>query len=83
MKKCDLSSKYCIVGIGEAGLGTAEAGQTALSLQGRAAQRALLDCGLAPRDVDAVIEGSDRFDSDERVDWIVARIKEIEDKHRG
>jgi len=32
---------------------------------------------------DAVIEGSDRFDSDERVDWIVARIKEIEDKHRG
>ena len=32
---------------------------------------------------DVVIEGSDRFDGDERVDWIVARIKEIEAKYRG
>ena len=32
---------------------------------------------------EVVIEGSDRFDDDERVDWIVARIKEIEAKYRG
>ena len=32
---------------------------------------------------DAVVEGSDRYDGEERVGWIVERVKEIEARHRG
>jgi acetyl-CoA C-acetyltransferase len=52
--KAKLSGKYAIVGIGEAGLGRAEAGDTALTLQARAARDALRECALLPRDIDAV-----------------------------
>ncbi|MCW8278521.1 thiolase [Pseudomonas sp. PCH199] len=49
-----LADHYAIVGIGEAGLGKAEPGDTALSLQCRSARDALLDAGLALADVDGV-----------------------------
>ena len=32
---------------------------------------------------DAVVEGSDRYDGEQRVGWIVERVKEIEARHRG
>ncbi|MDM0015803.1 thiolase [Variovorax sp. J22P168] len=49
-----LRGRYAIAGIGEAGMGKAQPGDTALSLQCEAARRAILDAGLRPRDVDAV-----------------------------
>ena len=54
MKKHALAHRYAIVGIDEAGLGKAGAGDTALSLQCRAARGAMLDAGLAPHDIDGV-----------------------------
>ncbi len=59
MNRNSLSGRYSIVGIGEAGLGRAEEGDTALSLQARSARLAMLDAGLEPRDIDAVIAQSD------------------------
>lgn len=50
----DLSGRYAIVGIGEAGMGRAEPGDTALSLQCEAARQAILDAGLKAADIDAV-----------------------------
>ena len=32
---------------------------------------------------DVVVEGSNRYDGEERVGWIVERVKEIETRHRG
>jgi len=49
-----LSGRYAIAGIGEAGMGKAQPGNTALSLQCDAARQAILDAGLKPGDVDAV-----------------------------
>lgn len=49
-----LAGRYAIVGVGEAGLGKAEPGDTALSLQCRSAREALLDAGLTLADVDGV-----------------------------
>lgn len=54
VRKNRIGGKYSIVGIGEAGVGKADPGQTSLSLQARAAQRAMLDCGLQPSAIDAV-----------------------------
>ncbi|MCI0150775.1 thiolase [Paraburkholderia sediminicola] len=54
MKKHALAHQYAIVGIDEAGLGKAGPGDTALSLQCRAARGAMLDAGLAPHDIDGV-----------------------------
>lgn len=49
-----LAGRYAIVGLGEAGLGKALPGDTALSLQCRSARDALLDAGLGLADVDGV-----------------------------
>jgi acetyl-CoA acetyltransferase len=49
-----LARRYAIVGVGEAGLGKAQPGDTALSLQCRSARDALLDAGLKLADVDGV-----------------------------
>ena len=49
-----LSGRYAIAGIGEAGMGRAQPGDTALSLQCDAARQAILDAGLKPTDIDAV-----------------------------
>ena len=49
-----LAGRYAIVGVGEAGLGKAPAGATALSLQCRAARLAMLEAGLGPADIDGV-----------------------------
>ncbi|KPG99998.1 thiolase [Pseudomonas sp. RIT-PI-q] len=49
-----LAGRYAIVGVGEAGLGKAQPGDTALSLQCRSARDALLDAGLTLADVDGV-----------------------------
>ena len=49
-----LCGRYAIAGIGEAGLGKAQMGDTALSLQCEAARRAILDAGLKLSDIDAV-----------------------------
>jgi acetyl-CoA C-acetyltransferase len=49
-----LSGKYALVGIGEAGLGKTPTGDTALALQARSAQLAMLDAGLVPGNIDAV-----------------------------
>ena len=49
-----LSGRYAIAGIGEAGMGRAQPGDTALSLQCDAARLAILDAGLKPADIDAV-----------------------------
>jgi acetyl-CoA C-acetyltransferase len=49
-----LRGRYAIAGIGEAGMGKAQAGDTALSLQCEAARLAILDAGLKPTDIDAV-----------------------------
>jgi acetyl-CoA acetyltransferase len=52
--KSKLSGRYAIVGVGEAGLGSAPAGSTALSLQCRAARDAILEAGLSLTDIDGV-----------------------------
>ncbi|WP_067837854.1 thiolase C-terminal domain-containing protein [Nocardia lijiangensis] len=52
--KSALTGRYAIVGVGEAGLGSAPAGSTALSLQCRAARLALLEAGLGLADIDGV-----------------------------
>ncbi|MDM0117137.1 thiolase [Variovorax sp. J22R133] len=49
-----LSGRYAIAGIGEAGMGKAQPGDTALSLQCDAARQAILDAGLKPADIDGV-----------------------------
>lgn len=49
-----LRGRCAIVGVGEAGLGQAAPGDTALSLQCRAARDAVLDAGLRLQDVDGV-----------------------------
>ncbi|TDN59128.1 acetyl-CoA acetyltransferase [Paraburkholderia sp. BL10I2N1] len=54
INKHQLANRYAIVGIGEAGLGKAAEGETALSLQCQAARSAMLDAGLVPGDIDAV-----------------------------
>jgi acetyl-CoA C-acetyltransferase len=48
------AGRYAIVGVGEAGLGKALPGDTALSLQCKSARAALLDAGLTLPDVDGV-----------------------------
>jgi acetyl-CoA acetyltransferase len=50
----DLGGRYAIAGVGEAGMGKAQPGDTALSLQCEAARLAILDAGLKPTDIDAV-----------------------------
>lgn len=52
--KHQLRGRYAIVGVGETGLGKAAPGDTALSLQCRAAREALLDAGLRLDEVDGV-----------------------------
>ncbi|MHA4849647.1 thiolase C-terminal domain-containing protein [Rhodococcus sp. MSC1_016] len=52
--KSTLAGRYAIVGVGEAGLGKAPAGATALSLQCQAARLALLEAGLGLADIDGV-----------------------------
>jgi len=54
VNKNQLSGRHSIVGVGEAAIGKAEPGQTAITTQARAAQRAMLDCGLKPNDIDGV-----------------------------
>lgn len=49
-----LAGRCAIVGVGEAGLGKAAPGDTALSLQCRSARTAMLEAGLAPADIDGV-----------------------------
>ena len=49
-----LNGRYAIAGVGEAGMGRAQPGDTALSLQCEAARQAILDAGLKPTDIDAV-----------------------------
>ena len=49
-----LAGRYAIAGVGEAGMGKAPAGATALSLQCEAARQAILDAGLKPADIDGV-----------------------------
>jgi len=49
-----LGGRYAIAGVGEAGMGKAQPGDTPLSLQCEAARQAILDAGLKPDDVDAV-----------------------------
>ena len=49
-----LDGQYAIAGVGEAGMGKAQPGDTALSLQCEAARLAILDAGLMPADIDAV-----------------------------
>ena len=49
-----LSGRYAIAGLGEAGMGKAQPGDTALSLQCEAARQAILDAGLRPSDIDGV-----------------------------
>ena len=49
-----LGGRYAIAGIGEAGMGKAQTGDTALALQCEAARQAILDAGLKPADIDAV-----------------------------
>lgn len=49
-----LSGRYAIVGVGQAGMGKAQAGDTALSLQCDAARQAILDAGLKSSDIDGV-----------------------------
>jgi acetyl-CoA C-acetyltransferase len=49
-----LRGRYAIVGVGEAGMGKAQAGDTALSLQCEAARKAILEAGLTPADIDGV-----------------------------
>ena len=49
-----LAGRYAVVGVGETGVPNAVPGDTALSLQCRAARAALLDAQLLPRDVDAI-----------------------------
>ncbi|MDM0085429.1 thiolase [Variovorax sp. J31P179] len=49
-----LSGRFAIAGVGEAGMGKAQPGDTALSLQCEAARQAILDAGLKPTDIDAV-----------------------------
>ncbi|MET8871215.1 hypothetical protein [Nocardia sp. NPDC004604] len=49
-----LAGRYAIVGVGEAGLGRAPAGTTALSLQCRAARAAMGEAGLGLADIDGV-----------------------------
>jgi acetyl-CoA acetyltransferase len=50
----ELGGRYAIVGVGEAAMGKAQPGDTALSLQCQAAREAILDAGLKPADIDAV-----------------------------
>ncbi|SFN51239.1 acetyl-CoA acetyltransferase [Variovorax sp. OV329] len=50
----DLSGRYAIAGVGEAGMGKAKPGDTALSLQCDAARQAIVDAGLKPSDIDGV-----------------------------
>ncbi|MFM0342144.1 thiolase C-terminal domain-containing protein [Paraburkholderia fungorum] len=50
----ELSGRYAIAGVGETGMGKAQPGDTALSLQCEAARQAILDAGLKPTDIDAV-----------------------------
>jgi acetyl-CoA C-acetyltransferase len=54
MADTSLAGRYAVVGVGEAGLGTAPAGATSLSLQCQAARLALLEAGLTLSDVDGV-----------------------------
>lgn len=57
-----LKSRHAIVGVGEAGMGQAQPGDTALSLQCEAARLAILDAGLKQTDIDAVFAHvDDRF----------------------
>ncbi len=49
-----LSGRYALVGVGEAGLGRAQEGESATTLQLRAARLAMTDAGLGPKDIDAV-----------------------------
>lgn len=49
-----LAGRYAIVGIGETGVPNAVPGDTALSLQCRAARSALLEAELVPRNIDAI-----------------------------
>ncbi|MDM0070682.1 acetyl-CoA acetyltransferase [Variovorax sp. J31P207] len=49
-----LSGRYAIAGVGEAGMGRAQPGDTALSLQCESARQAILDAGLKPTDIDGV-----------------------------
>jgi acetyl-CoA C-acetyltransferase len=49
-----LAGRYAVVGVGEAGLGRAPAGATALSLQCEAARDAIREAGLKPPDIDGV-----------------------------
>jgi acetyl-CoA C-acetyltransferase len=49
-----LAGRYAIVGAGEAGLGRAPPGATALSLQCLAASDAIREAGLKPSDIDGV-----------------------------
>ena len=49
-----LRGRYAIAGIGEAGMGKAQAGDTALSLQCEAARLAILDAGLKPTARDGI-----------------------------
>jgi acetyl-CoA acetyltransferase len=49
-----LAGRYAIVGVGEAGLGKAPSGSTALSLQCESARDAILDAGLEPSAIDGV-----------------------------
>lgn len=49
-----LAGRCAIVGVGEAGLGRAAPGDTALSLQCRAARDAVLEAGLTLKDIDGV-----------------------------
>ncbi len=50
-----LRHRYALVGVGEAGLGRAEAGESASTLQARAARLAMQDAGIRPGEVDAVL----------------------------
>lgn len=50
-----LSRKYALVGLGETGLGQAPQGTSATTLQAAAARLAMLDAGLKPAGIDAVL----------------------------
>ena len=76
-----LRGRYAIAGVGEAGMGKAQAGDTALSLQCEAARLAILDAGLKPTDIDAVF-GPEQHQDENRAQPVGRRETEVDQQRQ-